>query len=667
MLFNRKVRLESLVAVVLCLSSLNLTQAQPTSTPAASSQKSKIEKIEPASDPKEEEKFEQIPDIVVTATRTATAAGKTSASVTVINKEEITTKQYHSIDQALRSVPGVTLASSGVPGQLTGVFVRGAKTENTSILVDGRRLPFNLAGSYSLESLTTDNIERIEIVRGPLSAAQGGPASGGVINIITRDGRGLEKPESSVKFEAGSYGTFQEAVASRGSAGPFDWSVGASRLDTENQRANNQYRLTNWSSKFGVQATKNLYLDIALGYGLSDAGSPNNVFRSDPAANLLRERWTVSPGATWQTTDTWKQSLFYSHSQQRQVAESFPAGFFGDTGQNNRVQANTDQMDYQSEIQIFEPWKLTVGTSVSDTSYYRKIDVENNFAFPVTPAGTRDIENSITNTAIFIQSQVDITQDWAFVSSLRLDHYSDFGTPITYRLGTSYRTPFTDTLLRASYGTAFSPPTPQDLAPVFGGSLTLKAERSESYEIGIEQPLWDEKILLTATWFHSDVKNPIVFDPNTFTATNAGTGMNEGVELGFKVKPFKKIQLAVNYTYLTSLVDFDVLTFTATPDTRQLRRPRHALNAQVGYHPIPPLRFGLEANYVADREDNDPSTFGRAEGDDYLVMRLTAAWDINSTVQIFGRVENLTGAQHAEAIGFPALDTGLYGGVKVQF
>jgi len=87
MLFNRKARLESLVAVVLCLSSLNLTQAQPTSTPAASSQKSKIEKIEPASDPKEEEKFEQIPDIVVTATRTATAAGKTSASVTVINKE----------------------------------------------------------------------------------------------------------------------------------------------------------------------------------------------------------------------------------------------------------------------------------------------------------------------------------------------------------------------------------------------------------------------------------------------------------------------------------------------------------------------------------------------------------------------------------------------------
>jgi vitamin B12 transporter len=618
------------------------------------------EKPAEAEKPAEETKKEKrLPEVVVTATRTATDAEKTATSLTVIDHEEIEARQYRTVEQALRAVPGLHIVSPGPQAQVAGVFMRGTKTESTSILVNGRRLPYNLAGSFNLEMLATDNIERIEVARGPLSSAQGGPAIGGVINIITRDGRGLEKPEAEASFEAGSYETFREAVSTRGAEGPFDWAVGVSRMDTNYQRPNSEFRLSNINTKLGLQVTRDVYADVAVIYDLSDAGSPNNIFDPYATANVLRELWYVSPGVTWQTMENWKQSLYYSHTHYRQVAEEFPQLFGFDFGQNNRVQVNTDQVDYQSEVQVFAPWKLTPGVSFSSTRYSRVINVPNEFAFPVTPAGTEDIQNSVTNAAVFLQSQVDITRDWAFVQSFRFDHYSDFGNPVTWRVGSSYRTPLTRTLLHAHYGTGFAPPTPQDQAGVFGGSPNLSPETSQGYEIGVEQPLWDERVTLSATWFHNDIEDIIIFPAPFFLAANGGEAMTEGVEVGITSRPVDEVEIRFNYTYLTAVNE--------TTGVRLVRRPRHVFNAGVQWRPIPQLQLGAEAQYVADQEDTNPMTFVQEEGDDYAVVRISGSWEVHPRVQIFARVENLANAQYEETIGFPALDQAVYGGVKVRY
>ena len=602
--------------------------------------------------------------VVVTATRSETAADQSGASVSVVTRQEIQERQYRNLAEALQDTPGLTTAQSGTPGQATGLFLRGTKTENTRIMIDGRRLPFNLAGAYNLESLTLDNVERIEVVRGPMSAVQGGPAIGGVINIISRDGRGLERPELEGSFEAGSFQTFREAVGARGAAGPFDFSVEASRLDTNYQRTNNEYRRSNIQVRTGYQINEDLYADVLVLYNLADAGSPNTITNPDATANLLRETWLVSPGLRWQTTDWWKQSLFYSHAQQRQVATEFPpaVNFFAppptlNFGQNNRLQVDSDQVDYQSDFQIASNWSVSAGVSFTDTRYYRKIDVPNEFNFPVTPAGTKDIENNMTNTAGFLSTQWQPLEGWALIGSVRFDHESDFGTETTWRLGTNYRVPHTRTLLHASYGTGFSPPTPQDIAPTFGGNQELLPERSRGWDVGVEQPLWDDRLVLTATYFENRITNLIQFDNSTFTIENIADARIRGMETGLRLRPWEPLTLSANYTLMEA--------WNLTDDLRLVRRPRHQLSSYATYRPIEALALTLGGLWVVDREDAQFP--GTVDFEDYFLMRFAVSWQVNSHVEVFGRIENLLDEQYQEVLGFPALDRAFYAGFTLRY
>ncbi len=624
------------------------TPAQPDGTQSASSEDSKKES-------KKEKKKEQDSDeIVVTATRTETPISKTGASTTVITRKQIEEQQLHTVAEALEEVPGVAVAQTGTPGQVTGLFIRGTKTENTQIVIDGRRIPFNLAGSFGLEGLSLDDVERIEVVRGPLSSVQGGPAIGGVVNIITRSGKGLDKPELTGGFEAGSFQTFHEMASARGACGPFDYSVQAGRLDTDNERINDQYRLTNVTTKEGYQINDQLYADLLFFYNLSDAGSPNSVSDPELIASLLTETWMISPGLDYKTTDWWEQKAYYSHSQQRQEAADFKKSFGSDYGQNNRIQVDTDQVDYQSDFQIAKPWKLSAGFSMTNARYYRFIDVPNEFNFPVTLAGTKDIENSLTNSAGFLQSQWEIVPDLNVTSSIRLDHESDYGNYITWRTGGSYRTPCTQSLLHASYGTAFSPPTPQDTALAFGGNPMLTPELSKGYDAGIEQPFWDNRIKASATYFHNDISNLIIFD-SMFTLHNIGQARTQGGEFGLSISPIQELTLSANYTYLDA--------WDLSNNQPLARRPRNQLSFNVIGKPCPAIVLNLGGLWVADRTDG----FNPTPIEDYFVMRFAASYKVNPHLEVFGRIENLLNESYEEVRGFPALGQAAYAGFKLTY
>ena len=602
-------------------------------------------------------------EIVVTATRTATPAEKTGASVTVINRKQIEDQQLHTLVDALMQVPGVAVAQSGTPGQVTGLFIRGAATEHTNVLIDGRRLPFNLAGSYNIESMTLDDVERIEVVRGPMSAVQGGSAIGGSVNIITRSGQGLDKPEASASFEGGSFGTFDETVSARGAVKGFDYSVQASRFDSDFQRNNNQTRLTNLNTHEGCRINDQLYADLLVLYNVNDSGDPNSITKPDPTGNLLRETWLLSPGLTYQTTDWWKQTLYYTHGQQRQVASDMPpaVNFFAppptlNYGQDNRIQTNTDQVDYQSEFQIAHNWKLTPGFSFDDIRYYRVIDVPNEFNFPVTPGGSTDIKNNFTNTAAFLQSQWEILPDWNFNSSVRLDHESDYGDYISWRVASSYRTPVTQTLLHSSYGTAFSPPSPQDIAPAFYGNTALLPELSRGFDAGVEQPFWDKRLTVSGTYFYNEINNLIIYDSNS-SLQNIGQARMQGGEFGLKISPIHELDLSSTYTY-TDARDL-------SHNVRLVRRPRHQLAFNAVGHPCEAVTLTAGGAWVVARQDGFAPAVYNIE--DYFVLRFAASWKINPHVELFARMENALDEKYSEVAGFPALGRAAYGGFKLTY
>lgn len=611
----------------------------PDPAPAAAASGERDPAPDPAPDPTAPERV-----VVVTATRTETALEKSTASVSVVDRATIEERQYRTVAEAIRHVPGTSIVSTGTPGQPAGVFIRGTKTSDTQVLIDGRRLPFNLAGSYNLENLALDNVERIEVARGPLSSVQGGSASGGVINIITRGGRGLEKPEHEAAFEAGSYGTFREIAASRGAFGPFDYSVEASRFDSEFQRRNNESRLTSLSAKPGVEITRDLYADLLFTYNLSDTGAPGSLSTNDPNDNVLRETWLLSPRAEWEIAEWWTQSVVYSHAQQRQAATGFSSPF----NPSNRLQIDTDQVELQSTFRPFDSWTLTAGGSVIDTRYYRVND---------SAGGGVDLENTITTSALFLGSQWDILEHWRLDGSVRFDHNSDFGNPVTWRAGTVYRVPTLATRIHAAYGTAFSAPNPQDIAPVFFGNPEVGPERTQGYEAGLQQPFWDERLTVGATYFRNRSSNQIVFNSSTFLLENIGLATSEGWEVTVTARPHETLDLTFNYTNTNAR--------NRSAGTRLVRRPMHEVDATATWRPLAVLRLSAGLAWVADREDFIGFSQGALE--DYFLCRLAAVWDVHEHVQVFGRVENLTGETYEETFGFPALDTGLYAGVKVRY
>src|ERR1700738_3931965 len=178
--------------------------------------------------------------VIVSATRTDIPLDQSPASVSVIGSQEIEQKQIERVSDALREVPGLSVVQTGTPGQLTSVFARGLNSAHTQVLLDGIPINQGLAGQFDFANLTTDDIDRIEVVRGPQSTIYGPRALAGVVQIFTKQGSG--PPGVTVNEEGGTYGTFRETLASGGKIGVFDYSLGASRLDTDNARPNNNYR-----------------------------------------------------------------------------------------------------------------------------------------------------------------------------------------------------------------------------------------------------------------------------------------------------------------------------------------------------------------------------------------------------------------------------------------
>jgi vitamin B12 transporter len=587
---------------------------------------------------------QELPATVVTATKTETEADKTASSITVIDRAKIEQEQYRLLADALRLVPGMTVINPGVTGNVATVLTRGTATKDTMLLIDGRPMPYNLAGSFNLETMALDNVERVEVLRGPAASLYGGRTMGGVINVITRSGRGLEKPETTAFFEAGSYGTFREGISTLGAAGDLDWGFEASRTDIQGQRINSQYQQSNAAGKIGYQIAEDLRFDLDLRYYTADVGVPGSTAANDSDNHLLTEFWSISPRLIWDTTENWRQTLTFSHSQFRQVATGF-TGFFQT---NNRVSSRSDWLEYQSTVKVLEDWTLTAGAWFQDQNITRFNDTTQ----------VLDIDQNQTNWALFLQSQAEVLPGLNLLGGLRYDSFSDFEEAVTWRAGISYRVPVLKTLLHANYGTAYTPPTPQDLTPVFGGNPNLlDPERSRGYEIGIEQPLLDNQLLLHATWFRNDIEDTYQYLPPFFIPTAVGEATTSGVESGIQWTPCQSFSANLNYTYLDATDD--------TNDARLVRRPRHSINGGITVKPHNDVTVSLSAAYVIDREDFTAA--GQADVEDFLNVRLSATWRVTKNVEVFGRIENLLGDQYEEIPGFPALDTGAYAGVKLRF
>lgn len=589
--------------------------------------------------------------VVVSATRSDVPLDQSPASISVISSDDLDQKQIERVSDALREVPGLNVVQTGTPGQLTSVFMRGLPSQDMQVLLDGIPINQGLAGQFDSANLTTDNIDRIEVARGPQSTIYGPRALAGVVQIFTKQGEGT--PGLTFSTEGGSFDTFRESLESEGKIDHFDYSIGLSRIDTDNARPNNEYRNTSGIADVGWSPNDQLRIGSLFAYSESETGNPNTIFDPRPVDHFLTEKWFIAPHVDLRVNDWWEHKLIIDYDHERQINDPNQDGFVGPT----RALFERTTIDYQNNVRPVSWLTITSGF------FYSRVNAGQERPFVIF--GPKFISDHTDETAGFLQAMLTPIPELVLVAGGRIDHFNQFGDVWTYRFAGSYKIDQTNTTLHSSVATGFSPPSSQD--KIFGMNFALRPEEDRGWDIGLEQRLWSRdrgRVTLGATYFHNDLSNVIGFD-GQFRTLNLGAAETQGVETELRATPIADLTLTASYTYLEAKKT-DNANISQPQGARLPRRPRNEVYVSASYLWCKKLRTTISAKFVNAREELN---FGGPNFDieDYAFLNFAAEYDVNSHLSIFGRIDNLTNEHYAEVFGFPALGRAAYGGLKVRF
>lgn len=588
-------------------------------------------------------------------------------SVTVISRQEIELRGQPFISDLLRTVPGLDVVKTGGNGT-TSVFIRGNKSEHTLVLLDGVPLndPSSPGRSYFLEHLTTDNVERIEVLRGAQCVMYGSDAIGGVISIITRRGEGTRK--LSLYGELGSQDYNLGRAELNGSTKYLDYSVGGSRLKTGGISAagsdygnteRDGYLNNTISGALGFKPSENFRLDLtgrnayssfdldnAGGAGGDDTNYTGKFNETDLAAratlSLLGARLLQKSGIAISAQN---RKFLNGTDAQHPFAASQSSSY-----------GRTVRFSYQVIAQLNDNNTVTAGVDKQEEVARTEYRSQSQFG----PFNTEFNTQKGGTTGVFVE---DLIKAWnrLFVSVGGRHDYNDrYGKADTYRIAPAFLIPETHTKLKASLGTGFKAPSLYQLYSQFG-YLNLAPERSTSWDAGFEQDLWDGKIAFSAVYFRSDLRDLIAFDNATALYYNVGLARTEGYEVTAQVKPMDKVLFKANYTY-TSAVDL-------SDGSSLVRRPRIKLGGDAELHPIEPLSVTVGATYTGPRVDNDFAPFPskRVKLGGYGLWHLAGAYAVNKTITLTARIDNLFDKNYSEVQGWGSQGIAGYGGVRLQF
>jgi vitamin B12 transporter len=618
-----------------------------------------------------EEKVTRLEELVVTANRLETSTNEVGSSITVITAREIEERQQPFLLDILRSVPSIDVVQNGGPRSTSSVFMRGANSEHTLVLLDGIELndPSSPGGSYDFANLPTDNIERIEILRGPQSTLYGSRAMAGIINIITR--RGLGKPTGFLSAQGGSFFTAAEKAGVSGGTDLYNYSLGLSRFDTggfsaaskkEGNSEKDGYGNTAVNSRLGITPTSNLSVDFTANYLKSRADLDNNggVGGDDPNYVQKSEQFSFRSQADLALLENrWEQRLGVSFNKQsRNLDNGTDQAHTSDLSRAS-YDGKSVALDWQHTLHLHETNSLTLGIEHKEET--ARSDYYSESAWG--PYSSPWDEHSAYTTGYYLQDQVRLWDTWFTTLGVRLDDHNRFGSETTYRFTSAYTAKQTGTTFKGSYGTAFKAPSLYQLYEPTYGDQNLGPEKSTGWDLGIEQSLAAGKATMGVTWFHNDFDDLINFDSSLSKYGNITKVKTYGAEVTAFVHPLTELTLRVGYTY----------TKTEDKETGEelLRRPKNKASLDANYRFLKNANFNLGVIYVGSRDDNvyDPTTYvaTRVKMNDYTLVNLAAAYDVTPNIQLFGRVDNLFDENHEDVTGYGTAGISAFGGVKVSF
>jgi len=633
-------------------------------------------------EPAETEPVIETREVVISATKTPVPVSHLTSAVEVITEEDLKRRQIKTVVDALRLSQGLTVFSAGGPGATATVRIRGSNADQVLVLIDGTIMNSATLGNFNFANLTTDNIERIEILRGAQSMLWGSDAIGGVINITTK--KGIGTPSANAFFEYGSFSSIREGGQVSGQKGPVDFTASLSRWDytgfsqvNYRRGASERDGYHNWqaSTRIGVALPHEGRLDLNFRLLQGKLNFDNGFSPGFDVLGATSNSQQFVYNASYQQpiTNWWNQLLTVSRqtetldtnpgTTQRNIVTGAISTPFGARSEINTL---ANRVEWQHNFQVGKPLVLSAGYQ------FREQQGENINR----GTGTTDISNRIISShAGFAQAQLNLWDRVFATGGIRQDDYNVFGSATTYRATAGYLHQETGTKVRSSYATGFKAPTINQLFFPDFGKPDLKPEKSQSMDVGVDQYLLDNRLTLSVAYFWNRFRDLIVsqqsavacgvglFGPN-FCAQNIGLVSAKGWEASMKYVLVRDLPWIKSLDIQAQYTNTLTRNLSQQPGNRAPLMPVDQWSLVLSYQPIEPLRVNLEGRYVGSRF-NDVSNLQKLKAFD--VWNLIASYDVNKSVQAYVRADNLFDEKYEEILNFGTPVRSIFGGVKLMY
>jgi len=614
---------------------------------------------------KNEEAIELEP-VVVTATAIPTSISNTTASVTVITEDQIEAQEAVSVLELLEQVPGLYVDTNGSFGGVSSVYIRGGDPNFTVVLIDGVKVndPTNSrGGSFDFSTLGTDNIERIEIVRSPLSALYGSDALSGVINIITK--KGIAQPIKSIELSGGRFGQFRILGQASGIKGISDYSLSASYLDDGESVEGSVFKSKSINSNLGLLFSKDLelrgtfhYTDIHNESFPEDSGGPEfAVIRDVNKINL--DKFILGLNLQHKLLNWWEYILKFGLFNSEEELSS-PGVAPGRRDPFGIPPNKSDSTFTRYEITLLNTFFIYDGISlvVGGQGQFEDGSSKGTIFFEETPIPTsfklkRDI------WSIFTELQFNIIPNLLVQGGVRIDFPEEFDNEVSPRIGLAYFISHTQSIIRFNWGEGFKLPSFFALGHPIVGSPDLLPETSKGIDFGITQFFLNKKLSINTTFFYNKFKNLIDFEEGPPPAlVNRSEVVSKGFEIAMNLRLFEIIRINSHLNYNK--------TDIKSTDEQLRNRPEWWGGFSINIIPTNSFQVNLNAIFVGEVLDSSIPT-GDETLDPWSRFDLSTTWKINRKLSAFLVIENLFNAEYEQFIGFSAPGISPRGGIKARF
>jgi len=653
-------------------------QPQAKSTPA------KKKARQPATPPKKQE-AQKLNPVVVTATRIEQPIADIGTTITVVENPQIQEQKIDRVGDVLRQVPGVQVTQSGSPGSVTGVSIRGATSAQTLILVDGVEVNAGATGSFGIANLTTDNLDRVEILRGAGGSLYGSQAIGGVVNVLSQEGQG--PPTASLVSAGGNRATSQQVATVSGAAGNLGYSGAVSYFSTEGFRpVNDNSDNLSGSARLDYHLGDDTVISGFARYIASNVSLPDYLVFSgvplDPTAHERDEFMLFKGEVEHHFGDNLlaRASAFFLRQDVRVNAPPFPGGivFGAPYFETDSIPEETRGGNAEAIYTWAPGFRTLAGFDFLDR--WLRSGSFCSFCDPLPPfaAGVSKFNARRQEYAGYVEQEASLFNDHVLVTGgFRVDGNSQFGKQVSPAWSVAIPLTKISTTLRGSYSEGFRAPAFNELYYPDYGNPRLKPEISSEYDGGFTTN-FGERASLTATYFSRRVKNLIVTVPcpTCIFGSEAGNAARvdvQGVEIVPSLTLVKGLTLSGNVTVLDE-THADAAGSTAAP----LRVAKHTASALLQYVrsanflPHDRITASVNYNFVGDRDDitlqstvANHAAYSRVDAVASYAMGIPLRFVHNE--EVFARVSNLMDRHYSEAFGFPAPTINVLAGVKLDF